>query len=56
MDYWLENDSFVRSSFYFIGEDDKLYGYQHEIGGYCVGVFNELEPQAISEFIIREQM
>lgn len=47
---------FVRSSFYFLGEDNFLYGYQYELGGYYVGVFDELSPKAVSDYIIRVQM
>ena len=46
----------IRWSFYFIGRDDKLYGYQYETEGYYVGAFNKLEPQAIAKIIIREQL
>jgi hypothetical protein len=57
MEELLEMDSCgVRWSFYFIGRGGKLHGYQCEIGGYCLGVFNKLEPQAIANIIIRKQM
>jgi hypothetical protein len=56
MEELLESYGSVRWSFYFIGRDGKLYGYQDETCGYCVGVFNKLDSQAIAKLIIREQM
>ena len=54
LEFLLEIDACgVRWSFYFIGTDGKLYGYKVEAEGYCVGVFNKLEPQAIAKIIIR---
>jgi hypothetical protein len=46
----------VRWSFYFIARDGKLHGYQDETGGYCVGVFNQLESHAIAKIIIQHQL
>ena len=57
LEYLLEIDACgVRWSFYFIGTDGKLYGYQVETEGYYSGEFNKLEAQTIAKFIIRMQL